>query len=245
MKELLQETLSLSNNTLLNKIYTAIPCVVVGVVQNLETVTVNIQPSINQRTKDDTVKPRSVILGVPVVFPCSSTAGFTFPIKAGDTGLAVFSMRNLDAWKSSNGYPTAPLNFAKFDKGDAIFIPGLQTPGNTINNPVTRNWQHDTSDAVLVNNIGTLSEVEVRLKADGDLIINTSKKVQINCNEADVVANTSISLTAPLLNVDATTTNWIGAINHTGAYNSTGTMTFNGIVFNTHVHGTSPGPSNP
>ena len=252
IKSLMQETLNAQSNQLLNQIYTAIPCIVVSVVQNLETCMVNIQPTINQRLKDGTVSERTVILGVPVAFQASSCAAFTFPINPGDTGTAIFSMRSLDAWKSSSGKPSTPLNYAKFDKGDAIFYPGLQPPGVSINNPAKRTWAHDTKDAVVVNNIGTPSEVEVRLKASGDVQVNTSRNVIVNCDTAQIVASTSASINTPTLDIDAATTNWYGTfnlygpLNHSGNYSSTGgTSTFNGVVFSSHVHGDSPGPSNP
>jgi len=36
-----------------------------------------------------------------------------------------------------------------------------------------------------------------------------------------------------------------GNITQVGNYNTTGALSFNGVIFNTHVHGDSPGPSNP
>lgn len=231
-------------------VYTAIPCIVVAVRDNLNTQMVDIQPTINQKMKDGTVKERTVILGVPVVFPVSKSAGFTFPINVGDTGLAVFSMRNMDAWKSGNGKPSTPMNFAKMDKGDAIFIPGLQPMSIAVNNPAKRVWSHDTKDAVLVNAIGTSNECEVRLKPDGNILIRTNKDVSVECDNADVLANTSMTITTPELNINADV-NITGNVVHMGNYSQTGnyilsgTATFNGIVFDTHVHGASPGPSNP
>ena len=232
----LQETLVAAFQSQANGIYTAIPCIVVAVRDNLNTQMVDIQPTINQKMKDGTVKERTVVLGVPVVFPVSRTAGFTFPINVGDTGLAVFSMRNMDAWKSGNGKPSTPMNFAKMDKGDAIFIPGLQPMSLAVNNPNKRLWEHDTRDAVLVNNIGTANEVEVRLKSDGNLLIRTNKDVSVECDNADVLANSSATITTPELTVNAMSTTWIGD------NNITGTWTFNGIPFETHKHsGVTPG----
>lgn len=256
----LQEALVASFQNQASNLFTSIPCIVVEVINNLEGQMVSIQPTINQRLKDDTIKERPVILGVPVVFPASSTAAFTFPIKVGDTGLAVFSMRSLDAWKSSSGGVTTPLNFAKMDKSDAIFIPGLQPPSVSINNPSKRTWGHDTDDAVLVNNIGTQNEVEVRLRVDGGIVINTNQDAEINCNNATVTATADISLSGANIDIDATTslnisaptatiaigtTSWTGGISQSGDYTGIGVQTFNGVIFSSHVHGASPGPSNP
>ena len=166
--------------------------------------------------------------------------------------MAIFSMRNLDAWKNSSGRPTTPLNYAKFDKGDAIFIPGIQPPGVSVNNPSKRKWDHSTKDAVLVNNIGTAQECEVRLKASGDVVVNTDFNVEVNCKSANVTATQDITLACVNLDVTATTatfdigsTSWLGVVNHTGNYTMSGVATFNGLVFNTHDHNPGPGPSNP
>ena len=249
----LQEVLVAAFQNQANQINTAIPCIVVAIRDSLNGAMVDIQPTVNQRFKDGEVKERPVVLGVPVAFPVSSTAGLTFPIKVGSTGIAVFSMRNLDAWKNSSGRPTTPLNYAKFDKGDAMFIPGIQPPGESVNNPSKRTWSHSTEDVVLVNNIGTGNECEVRLKPSGDIVINTNQNVEVNCKNANVTATQDITLDCVNLDVTATTatfdigsTSWLGAINHTGNYTmSGGVATFNGLVFNTHDHIPGPAPSNP
>lgn len=247
----LQEVLVAAFQNQMGNVHTAIPCIVVAVRDSLNGAMVDIQPTVNQRFKDGTTKERPVILGIPVSFPVSSSAGLTFPIKVGTTGIAVFSMRNLDAWKNGSGRPTTPLNFAKFDKGDAIFIPGIQPPGVNVNNPSKRTWTHSTEDTVLVNNIGTGQECEVRLKASGDVVINTNQNVEVNCNNATVIAQANITLDCTNLDVTAGTatfaigeTSWIGNINHTGNYTLVGTATFNNIVFDTHKHtGVQTGPS--
>lgn len=267
LSSLLQEALSASFNYQADSIHTIIPCIVLAVRDNLNGMMVDIQPTINQKLEDGTTAERPQILGVPVQFPCSKTAAFTFPINVGDTGIALFSMRNLDAWKNGTGRPTAPMNNAKFDKGDAIFIPGIQPPSVSINNPAKRTWPHDTKDAVLVNNIGTGNEVEIRLKANGDCIINTNQNVEVNCENLTANVNTRAEVYAPDILIDASNsielstntlqvtapggTTWIGNITmtgnliQTGTYSLTGAATFNGIAFDTHKHtGVQAGPSN-
>ena len=198
----LQEVLVAAFQNQMSNVNTAIPCIVVAVRDSLNGAMVDIQPTVNQRFKDGEVKERPVILGIPVSFPVSSTAGLTFPIKVGSTGIAVFSMRNLDAWKNSSGRPTTPLNFAKFDKGDAMFIPGIQPPGESVNNPSKRTWPHSTEDVVLVNNIGTANECEVRLKASGDIVINTNQNVEVNCKNANVTAQENVDVICQNVTVD-------------------------------------------
>lgn len=243
--EAIQDVLTSAFQSQMNNVHTALPCIVVAIRDGLNGQMVDIQPTINQKFQDGGVKERPVVLGVPVAFPVSSTAGFTFPIKVGSTGIAVFSMRNMDGWKAGNGRPASPGNFAKMDKGDAMFIPGLQPPGMAVNNPAKHILTHDTNDAVLFQNLGGV-ESEVRLKADGSIEVNTSNQnVTINCSNAIVNANESIELNSPTMTVDVGSTTWIGSINHIGDYTQTGTYTLNTVNINLHVHsGVTPGSGN-
>jgi len=234
--EAIQDVLVSSFQSQMQNVHTILPCIVVGVRDGLSGQMVDIQPSINQKAQDGTVAERPPILGVPVSFPVSSTAGMTFPIKAGDTGMAVFSMRSMDAWKAGNGRPSTPTNFSKMDKGDAVFYPGIQPPGSAVNNPAKHVLTHSTEDTVIFANLGA-AEAEVRLKADGSIEINTSNMpVTINCSVANINASQEVNLTTPVFNVDAQNTLWTGPITHIGNYTGTGVQTFNGIVFSTHKH---------
>lgn len=252
----LEELLKASFESNLNNQYTILPCIVLAVRDGLNGQMVDIQPTINQKFKDGTVKERPPVLGVPVSFPVSKTAGMTFPIKVGDTGTAMFSMRNMDGWKAGNGRPSSPMNFAKMDKGDAIFLPGIQPPGIAVNNPAKHILPHDTNDTVLFQNLGGV-ECEVRLKASGSIEITTSgQPVVINCSDATVNASNSINLNAQTMTVDVGESLWLGNITlqgnltQVGNYVLTGEATFNGIPFSTHRHvgvqtgsGTSGGPT--
>lgn len=229
----LQELVTASFDAQIANQYTAIPCIVVSVDgPNM----VSIQPTINNKSRDGTVVERPPILGVPVSFPVSDTAGMTFPIKVGTTGVAIFSMRNLDGWKGGNGRTASPMNFAVMDKGDAMFYPGLQPPGISVNSPGKHVFAHDINDTVMFSNLGG-NEAEVRIKADGSIEINTSQQsVTINCSEAIVNANTSIQLTSPAMIVDVENMTFVGNITHQGDYTQVGTYTLNSININLHKH---------
>lgn len=252
----IQNTMMSAFDSQINNLYTIIPCIVVAVRDGLSGQMVDIQPTINQKQQDGTVKERSVLLGIPVSFQVSKKAGFTFPIEVGDTGTAMFSMRNMDGWKAGNGRPASPMNFAKMDKGDAIFLPGIQPPGVAVNNPAKHILTHDTKDTVLFQNLGGV-ECEIRLKVDGSIEINTSNQpVVINCSDATVNASNAINLNASTATIDIGESTWIGnitlqgSLTQVGNYVITGEATFNGIPFSTHKHtgvqtgaGTSGGPT--
>lgn len=225
-----------------NNNYTALPCIVVGVRGDGANQMVDIQPSINQLFKDGTIKERPPVLGVPVSFPVSSKAGFTWPVEVGDTGIAVFAMRNIDAWKSGNGKNATPLNYAKMDKSDAMFIPGIQPQGMAVNNPSKHILPHSTKDTVMFANLGAV-EAEFRIKADGSIGVTTSNMpITIEGSDVTVKGLSSIIIDTPDLTVDANSTTWIGNITlqgnltQTGNYSITGQATFNGIPFSTHKH---------
>lgn len=245
----IQSTMVSAFNSQMQNLYTIIPCIVVAVRDGLNGQMVDIQPTINQLEQDGTVKERAVIPGVPVSFQVSKKSGFTFPIEVGDTGTAMFSMRNMDGWKGGNGRPSSPTNFAKMDKSDAIFLPGIQPPGIAVNNPAKHVLTHDTKDTVLFGNLGG-AEAEIRIKADGSIGITTSNMpIIINGSDVTINAATSLNLNAPNATVDIASTTWIGSIVHQGDYSQTGNYTlvggqatFNGVVFNTHRHAPSTVP---
>lgn len=238
----IQSTMTGAFDSLMNNKYTIIPCIVVAVRDGLNGQMVDIQPTINQLEQDGTVKERAVIPGVPVSFQVSKKAGFTFPIEVGDTGTAMFSMRNMDGWKGGNGRPSSPTNFAKMDKSDAIFLPGIQPPGVAVNNPAKHVLTHDTKDTVLFANLGGV-EAEVRLRTDGSIGIKTSNMpIIIEGSDVTVNAATSLNFNTPSLTVDADNSLWIGNmtyqgnITQVGNYTQTGTYTLSGININLHKH---------
>ena len=238
----LEEMLKASFESNLSNQYTILPCIVVAVRDGLNGQMVDIQPTINQKFKDGTVAERPAILGVPVSFQVSKKAGFLFPVEVGDTGTALFSMRNMDGWKAGNGRPTNPGNFAKMDKGDAIFLPGIQPPSVAVNNPASHVLTHSTKDTVMFGNLGGV-EAEVRIKADGSIGIKTSNMpIIVEGSDVTVNATNSINFNAQSMVVDVPDTTWIGNINlqgtltQVGNYSMTGVATFNGVIFNTHRH---------
>jgi phage gp45-like len=96
------------------------------------------------------------------------------------------------------------------DKGDAVFYPGIQPPGMAVNNPAKHVLTHDTHDTVMSANLGGI-EAEMRLKADGSIEINTSNQpVIINCSIATINASESVAVVTPVCTVDCTTADITG-----------------------------------
>lgn len=220
----------------LERVNTCLPCIVVNVHDELIEQIVDVQPVINIFDQNGKSEQQAPILTVPVVMPATSTSAITMPVNIGDTVLCVFSQRALEVFQESDGKPSTPNNYARFHKKDAIAIVGLFPKRNAINNPSKRTHSHSTQDLAIAHNIGKTNEVEIRFKPNGDMIVNTPAKVEVNCNTASITADTSIT-------VDSPTTNWTGDVNLTGDITMSGTLTAivdvlgGGKSLKTHTHG--------
>lgn len=191
-------------NYKMSSIYTAVPCRVVTVRSTLNDQRVDVQPMINRVLPDDTAKEQPTILNVQVMFPASKKASLTFPIDVGDVVLCVFSQRSLDSLKASTGAETyTPEDRRKFDINDAIAIPGLFPFKDAVNDPAKHKWTHSTRDLVIVNNIGSDTECEIRLKENGDIQMKTDQDFYgtfndglIECNNLTIECANNFTLNA-------------------------------------------------
>lgn len=225
-------------------VYTSIPCQIISI-KNIDKQRVDVKPLINMLDPvgDDVEHP--VILAVPLMFPATSTSALTLKVNNGDTVLCSFSQRCIDSFKAGDGSPSRPLDLRKFDKRDAVAIPGLFPFSKAINNPNKRKWAHNTNDTVLVHNIGKANETEIRFKDDGSLVINSTNQFTLNCSKAVVNApseingNTVINGTTTLNG----NTSIVGNLSVNGTISSTSTITATtdvvggGKSLATHVHG--------
>lgn len=225
----------------MNEVYTAMPCIVVEVVDDLKEQRVHVQPCLNKLLLDGSVSARSVILNVPVIFPSTSSSAITMPVNKNDIVWCNFSMRAMEIFNESDGKPSTPNNYAKFDQKDAVAFIGMTTKQTAINNPLKRTLAHSTKDLVVAHNLGKSSETEIRFKPNGDIVITTPTKITVNTPEAIINASTSATVTTPDLTVNADSTTWVGDISLTGNITQTGTIiatevTASGKALSTHTH---------
>lgn len=230
----------------MSEIYTAMPCKVVNIYQDNKQQKVDVLPLVDDLLKDGTGAPGMQILGVPIIFPGSSTTLISFPINTDDTVLCIFSQRSMDNFKIGNGQPTTANDYRKFSDQDAVAIPGLFPFGKSLNNPAVRKFPHNSNrDLCIAHNIASGTEVNIILAQSGDLTVNTGQSVTVNCKNGIVNATESYTINTPTMNINAQTTNWKGNITHQGNYTMTGQARFNGVLFDTHFHsGVLSGPSN-
>jgi len=185
----LEETLRAAFSNMIRGVWTAIPCKILRINNSLSDQSVDVVPLINQVAKNGQFKRRPVIYSVPLIFPASKSSAFTFPVNTNDVVLCVFSMRGLEAFKSSEGQERDPLDFSSYEGKDAIAIPGLFPFNMAINNPSKRTLPHSTQDAVVSHNIGTQNECEIRLLNDGGIKITTPGDIVVDAGgKADLTA---------------------------------------------------------
>lgn len=222
---------------MMSDLWFSMPCVVVNVHNDFTDLRVDVQPVINKKYKLGVSVEEPSILNVPVQMPSSSTSAILFPVNKGDNVLCIFSQRGLDVFKSSNGLPSTPTDYRKFDMRDAIAIPGVSPFSKSPNNPAKHTFSHSTKDLTIVHNLGTGNECELRLKQDGGVVINTASSVTVNAGSAVVNADSTVN--------GNTTVN--GALQVNGNITSTATISgnivkqsSNNVTLGTHNHGGNP-----
>lgn len=146
-----------------------------------------------------------VIQDIPVVFPRGGGCTLTFPVKAGDECLVIFSDRCIDFWWQ-NGETQNTSRTRSHSFSDAFVIPGPQSQAKKISSISTSAAQLRTDDG----------SAFVEVAADGAVTI-TSPQITLN---GPVQVNGAITSTGDQ------TANGISQINHThGGVESGGSNT--------------------
>ncbi len=122
MSTSLTELLRLAANEAVSDIHTTMPARIESYDHTQQRASV--QPLIKKQYRDGQEVSMPIIDRVPVVFPRSGGASLTFPVKAGDNVLLVFSERSMEKWLQDGGEQN-PEDPRKFDLTDAIALPGL------------------------------------------------------------------------------------------------------------------------
>lgn len=155
--------------------YFCLPCVVESV--NVSTQTVDIRPVLKSYSRaTGTSESRALISNVPFWVYRAGDTYMTLPIKPGDTGLAIFSQRDITNWKETGG--EVPLQSDRIhDYNDALFLPYFGPTSKAISN-------YNPNNITIVKN-GKVIEVK-----DGVL---DAPEYHINCKS--LFASTTIEAT--------------------------------------------------
>lgn len=210
----------------MENVYTAFPAIVTEV--DLVNQKVKAKPAVNFKYRDLSFTEYPIFSNIPLMFPSSSKSALTFPVSKGDTVLLVFSKKGIDKFKASDGKkPVTPDDFRSFDKRDAMAIPGLFPFKNAVNRKDKRTLTHDPNDLVLAHNLGKAGEAEIRIKPDGEIILNSPVKVTVNAPESEFNSNITIN----------GNTQMNGSLTATDVITSNTDVVAGTISLKTHVHG--------
>lgn len=224
---------------------TAIPAVVLNVKDDGRNLLLDVQPSVSIRNRDGEIIAQSSILNVPMQQPASSVGGMIFPVAPGDTVLLVFSQRGIDTWKYGSGSPAAPSDYRKFDRKDCVAIPCIFPVSKSMANESKQGSDYAAGDVAIYNKRGG-NTVEVILKQNGDVVVNSPGKVKVNCVDSEVNASSSVTYNTQDFTINSSsfkvsTGNYsvsaTSTATTTGTFNMNGSWILNGIAIETHVHG--------
>ena len=221
--------------------WTALPGIVTRF--NAEALTCEVQPAIKGRhvTEDGSVVVENLplLLDCPVVFPHAGGASITFPIKAGDECLVVFSCRSIDLWWLSGG-TQSPAEPRMHDLSDGFVIPGPWSQKTRIGSVSTDALEIRTDDGAAVLRI-TPGSHDVDLVTTGKLSAAAEGSVSLTCPTLQVMCPSTTFTGAVKIQGGLTVSGGSGATaTFDGAIHTTGDVTAGGISLESHVH---PGDS--
>lgn len=139
------------SSQLYNTIFSMLRVSLPGIVQSFDpaTCTCTVQPAISGQGVDEKGQiqsaPLPLLMDVPVIFPRGGGCTITFPVKAGDECLVVFSDRCIDFWWQ-NGGVQEPVDPRQHDLSDAFAFVGPQSQAQKISGISTTSVQVRTDD---------------------------------------------------------------------------------------------------
>ena len=221
-----------------SRMWTAIP----GIVQSFDPVamTCEIQPAIQGKRRDEdgsiTLVNLPLLLDCPVFFPHAGGCSLTFPVKAGDECLVVFSCRAIDLWWQSGGVQP-PVEVRMHDLSDGFALVGVYSQPKVIPSVSTSAVQLRSDDGQAFVEINPSSH-DIAIKTPSDINVECDE-LSIQCDKMLINASTEVTVNAPVINLN-------GQINgggssgaraaFTGDVNVTGDVTAGNISLKTHVH---------
>ena len=230
-----------------SRMWTAIP----GIVQSFDPVamTCEVQPAIQGKRRDEDGSIQLVnmpmLLDCPVFFPHAGGCSLTFPVKAGDECLVVFSARAIDLWWQSGGVQP-PVEVRMHDLSDGFALVGVYSQPNVIPSVSTSAVQLRSDEGQAYVEINPTSH-DITIATPADVAVSCDG-LTVSCNSMVVNAATSFTVNSPLINLNgAVRSGGDGGENatFTGDVNATGDVTAGSTSLKTHVHsGVQSGGSN-
>ncbi|KTR49354.1 translation initiation factor IF-2 [Pantoea ananatis] len=170
------------SSQLYNTIFSMLRVSLPGIVQSFDpaTCTCTIQPAIAGQGADEKGQiqsaPLPLLMDVPVIFPRGGGCTITFPVKAGDECLVVFSDRCIDFWWQ-NGGVQEPVDPRQHDLSDAFAFVGPQSQAQKISGISTTSVQVRTDDGssfIELMQGGNVNITTPMLTVNGNVRVNGS-----------------------------------------------------------------------
>ena len=142
-----QQAMKALSDTIFSMLRVSMP----GIIESFDPVacTCSVQPALKGQVADALGNfksaPLPVLVDVPVIFPRGGGCTITFPVKAGDECLVVFSDRCIDFWWQ-NGGVQEPVDPRQHDLSDAFAFVGPQSQAQKISGISTTSVQVRTDD---------------------------------------------------------------------------------------------------
>ncbi|MDU6434808.1 MAG: Gp138 family membrane-puncturing spike protein [Pantoea sp.] len=168
-----QQAMKVLSDTIFSMLRVSMP----GIIQSFDPIacTCTVQPAISGQVADEAgafkSAPLPLLVDVPVVFPRGGGCTITFPVKAGDECLVVFSDRCIDFWWQ-NGGVQEPVDPRQHDLSDAFAFIGPQSQAEVIGNISTSTLQMRTDDGAAYIELDPSSHA-VNIVAPGGLNVTT------------------------------------------------------------------------
>ncbi len=213
-----------------------------GIIQSFDadTVTCTVLPAIKGNDSgvsgDRESADLPLLVDVPVIFPRGGGCTLTFPIKAGDECLLIFSDRCIDFWWQ-NGGVQEPVDSRQHDLSDAFAIIGPQSQAKKISGISTSAAQFRSDDGSTYFEINPTTK-KIKIVAPGGLDVVTPKAEF----SAKVLVNGLFTFLGGLVGSAAAGV----SAKITGAIEFVGTLTSNGkTIDDNHTHkDVQPGTGN-
>lgn len=230
----------------LKELHTSMP----GIVESFdaENQLVTVQPAIRRifitRDGDKEILVPSdlpILINVPVIFPRGGGFSLTFPVKKGDECLLTFCERSIDNWHET-GKIKVPGAKRFHSLSDATAFVGISSLPNKIPNYDETNVQIKKDDGTVYISVKEDSSLDIH--ADSNINATTDADIVATCENAQVTANTNITLTAPTINLNGNTT-IDGTLDVTGVVTAptvqaASSLTVGGKEMSGHTHSGSP-----
>jgi hypothetical protein len=205
--------------------------------------TCEVQPAIQGKRRDEDGSIQLVnlplLLDCPVFFPHAGGCSLTFPVKAGDECLVVFSCRAIDLWWQSGGVQP-PVEVRMHDLSDGFCLVGVYSQPHVIQNVSTSAVQLRSDDGEAFVEINPTSH-DIAIKTPSDINVECDE-LSIQCDKMLINASTEFTVNAPQINLN-------GAISGGGSGNANASFSGDVIAQNVslvhHVHsGVQSGSNN-